>query len=231
MIAPPSVEGAEIVASYRPASSYAEIGGDWYDALRLPDGTVTLTIGDIAGHDLRAATAMSRLHNMLRGMVYDRTPHEDPAQILGRLDEVAQGLDIAPLVTIIHAALRRDRPGRWHAVLCNAGHPPPLLIPASSPPRYLHTPGEPDPPLCVAPGLARRDWPTELGTGDTLLFYTDGLVEVPGTDITDGLERLAGRVGSPHARSLPLADLIEDVLTLPDVPSDDIAVIGFRATS
>ncbi|MFD7132913.1 SpoIIE family protein phosphatase [Streptomyces sp. NPDC059894] len=231
LIAPPAVTGAELAASYRPASSTAEIGGDWYDALGLADGAVTLTIGDIAGHDLAAATAMSQLHSMLRGIIFDCTAQESPARSLSRLDSVVQGLDIAPLVTAVHATLRRGRTGGWNAVLSNAGHPPPLLVPASSPPRYLYTPNGADPPLCVAPGLARTDWNVRLAPGDTLLLYTDGLVEVPGQDITDGLRQFARHTGAAHARALPLADLIDDLVTRVEDQRDDIAVIGFRATA
>ncbi|SMF84745.1 SpoIIE family protein phosphatase [Streptomyces sp. Amel2xC10] len=230
LIPPPTVTGGEVAASYRPASSTAEIGGDWYDALGLSDGTLALTIGDIAGHDLVAATAMSQLHGMLRGIIFDRAARQGPSESLSRLDIVAQGLEIAPLVTAVHVVLRRRPSGHWDAVLSNAGHPPPLLIPATAPARYLSTPGGADPPLCVAPGLARTDWSLELAPGDTLLLYTDGLVEVPGEDIADGLDRLARHTDRASLRALPLAAVIDDLLSRLENQSDDVAIIGFRGT-
>ncbi|MEU3282867.1 PP2C family protein-serine/threonine phosphatase [Streptomyces antibioticus] len=126
--------------------------------------------------------------------------------------------------------LRRKRSGHWNAVLSNAGHPPPLLIPATAPTRYLAAPGGADPPLCVAPGLARTDWSLELAPGDTLLLYTDGLVEVPGEDIADGLDRLARHTDRASLRALPLAAVIDDLLGRLENPSDDVAIIGFRGT-
>ncbi|MFE8013958.1 SpoIIE family protein phosphatase [Streptomyces antibioticus] len=230
LIPPPAVTGGEVAATYRPASSTAEIGGDWYDALGLSDGALALTIGDIAGHDLVAATAMSQLHGMLRGIIFDRTAGQPPGESLSRLDTVAQGLEIAPLVTAVHVVLRRRPSGHWNAVLSNAGHPPPLLIPATAPARYLSTPGGADPPLCVAPGLARTNWSLDLAPGDTLLLYTDGLVEVPGEDIADGLDRLARHTDRASLRALPLAAVIDDLLSRLENQSDDVAIIGFRGT-
>ncbi|WP_354006221.1 SpoIIE family protein phosphatase [Streptomyces sp. NBC_00059] len=79
--------------------------------LTLPDGRVMLTLGDIAGHDQQAATAMSQLHSMLRGIAYECPRGEGPAATPARLDHVARGLDLAPLVTVIHALLRRGPSG------------------------------------------------------------------------------------------------------------------------
>ncbi|GAA4986688.1 hypothetical protein GCM10025734_11140 [Kitasatospora paranensis] len=70
----PAVPGAEIAAHYQPAATTAEIGGDWYDAFVLPDGAVVLDIGDVAGHDLNAATAMGQMRSMLRALAYNRPP-------------------------------------------------------------------------------------------------------------------------------------------------------------
>ncbi len=69
---PPHVPGLQITARYRPSPSAAEVGGDWYDSFVLPDGATMLVIGDVAYHDLRAATTMGQLRNMLRGLAVDR---------------------------------------------------------------------------------------------------------------------------------------------------------------
>jgi len=227
LTATPRVPGAELAAHYQPASKTAEVGGDWYDALLLPDGSVTLTIGDIAGHDLNAATAMSQLRSMLRVIAYDRTRAPTPAESLAQLDRVADGLDIAPLVTAVHLHLTRRPGGAWQLDWSNAGHPPPLVLPAQGPPRYLDEPG-PDLPLCVVPEYPRRTWQDELKPGDTLLLYTDGLIEVPGTDLSEGMDRLAAHVVAARAAGLSLADMCAKLLASVAVRRDDAAVLAFR---
>ncbi|WP_160145160.1 SpoIIE family protein phosphatase [Actinacidiphila yanglinensis] len=225
--ATPRVPGAELAANYQPASTTAEIGGDWYDALLLPDGTVTLTIGDIAGHDLDAATSMSQLRSMLRVIAYDRPDPDSPAECLARLDRVVEGLDIAPLVTVVHANLVPRPGGRWRVAWSNAGHPPPLLLPAGGGPRYLEGAG-PDLPLCVAPTMSRTTCHHELENGDTLLLYTDGLIEVPGTDLGEGMAMLAAIAERARRERLSLAEMCARLLTDVGNRRDDAAVIGFR---
>jgi PAS domain S-box-containing protein len=223
----PRVPGAELAAHYQPASKTAEIGGDWYDALLLPDGSVALTIGDIAGHDLEAATAMSQLRSMLRVIAYDQSRPHTPAQSLSRLDRVVDGLGIAPLVTAVHVSLVPRRGGGWHAAWSNAGHPPPLLLPVDDRPRFLQGVG-PDLPLCVAPELPRTTWHHDLRTGDTLLLYTDGLIEVPGTDLGEGMAQLAERAEAGRDEGLSLTELCARLLAALGERRDDAAVIGFR---
>ncbi|WP_333767017.1 SpoIIE family protein phosphatase [Streptomyces sp. IBSBF 2435] len=223
----PRVPGAEIAAHYQPASRTAEIGGDWYDSLLLPDGSVTLTIGDIAGHDLEAATSMSQLRSMLRVIAFDRSRQNTPAESLVRLDRVAEGLDIAPLVTAVHARLEPLPGGSWHAAWSNAGHPPPLLLSAAGTPRFLEG-GGPDLPLCVAPWMARTTWHHELRPGETLLLYTDGLIEVPGTDLSEGMAALAAHAEQARRQGVSLATLCARLLAAAADRRDDAAVIGFR---
>lgn len=228
LITPPRVEGAELAAVYQPASTTAEIGGDRYDAIVLPDGAVALSIGDVVGHDLRAATEMTKASSMLRAFAYADGP-SGPAHTLSRLDEVTQGVSDVALVTALHAVLRPAGGHRWDVTLSNAGHPPPLLIPASGRPRCLYGPEAPDPPLCVAAGVERHDWHHELAPGDTLLFHTDGLVERPGADISDGVRQLAERAAGLRGPGRPLAGLVAALLPPPGEATDDIAVIAFRA--
>lgn len=223
----PEVPGAELAAHYQPASRTAEIGGDWYDALLLPDGSVTLTIGDIAGHDLEAATSMSQLRSMLRVIAYDQSRSQTPADSLSQLDRVVAGLDIAPLVTVVQARLRPKPGGTWHAAWSNAGHPPPLLLPTDGPPRFLQGAG-PDLPLCVAPTLPRTTWHYDLKTGDTLLLYTDGLIEVPGEDLAEGMDHLAQGADQARREGASLTELCAVLLASVGSRRDDAAVIGFR---
>ncbi|MER8187151.1 SpoIIE family protein phosphatase [Kitasatospora sp. NPDC094015] len=219
----PEVPGADLAARYQPASTTAEIGGDWYDAFFLPDGTLALAIGDIAGHDLTAATAMGQLRSMLRALAFNSNRPATPADILAQLDRVAEGLRVAPFVTIVHVhlALRADG---WHAVWASAGHPPPLLIPADGPARFL-TGRRVDLPLCVDPDVARSTHRRILGAGDTLLLYTDGLVESPEAGLTEGMNRLAA--AATAARHLPVEELCDELRRVGD-RRDDVALLVFR---
>ncbi|MFI9330142.1 SpoIIE family protein phosphatase [Kitasatospora sp. NPDC052868] len=228
LTAPPAVPGAELAARYQPGNRAAEVGGDWYDAFVLPDDSLALTIGDVAGHDLTAATTMGQLRSMLRSIAYNRTHLHTPAYALAELDAAADGLGVAAFATAIHLHLARTGDGGWQAAWSNAGHPPPLLVPADGPARFL-TADEADLPLCVAPAEARHTHESVIGPGDTLLLYTDGLVEVPGENLAAGLERLADAADAGHG--LPLGALCDQLLAeVPDA-RDDIALIAFRAGS
>lgn len=150
---------------------------------------------------------------MLRAFAYSEGP-AGPAHTLSRLDQVTQGVSAVPLITALHGVLRC-----CDITLSSVGHPHPLLISASGRPSYLHSPLPPDPPLCAAPDTARNNWNHLLRIGETLVFYTDGLVEAPGMDISDGL----------HHLEVPLSPLVPAFLPSPGTPEDGIAVIALRA--
>ncbi|GAA2745784.1 SpoIIE family protein phosphatase [Kitasatospora cinereorecta] len=226
LTAPPKVEGADLAARYLPGSRTAEVGGDWYDAFTLPDGSLALTIGDVAGHDLAAATTMGQLRSMLRSVAYTRTHRRSPAEALAQLDAAAEGLGVAAFATAVHAHLRRGADGSWEAAWSNAGHPPPLLVPAEGEPRLLES-AEADVPLCVDPLRPRQTHRQSIRPGDTLVLYTDGLVEVPGEDLADGIARL--REAAARARTLPVGELCDRLITEVADVRDDIALIAFRA--
>ncbi|MEV6120550.1 SpoIIE family protein phosphatase [Streptomyces sp. NPDC052077] len=229
LAAPSYVGGVTITALYHPADSAAEVGGDWYDAVRLSDDSLAVSIGDIAGHDLDAAMAMGRVNSTLRGLAFDSGPAASPAATLHRLDRIVQALDSPSMVTVVHAILRRREGDAWDVTLSNAGHPPPLFVPAGAPPRYLHDLAAPDPPLCVTEAFPRTDLFVAMREGDTLLLYTDGLVERPGTDIGHNLRRLRERTGALARRGVPLPSLIRELLPSVHDRRDDIAVIALRA--
>jgi len=229
LAAPPSIDGLTITALYHPADSAAEVGGDWYDAVRLSADALALSIGDIAGHDLDAAMAMARVNSILRGLAYDSGPTASPAATLNRLDRIVQALDSPAMITAVHAVLRRRAHGGWSIALSNAGHPPPLLIPADAPSRYLHDLTAPDPPLCVTDSLTRATLYADLLEGDTLVLYTDGLVETPDTDISDNLRKLRERTDALARQSPPLRSLIRGLLPPLHHRRDDIAIIALQA--
>lgn len=219
---PPKLADLRIEARYRASPSAAEVGGDWYDSFILPDGVPVMAIGDVAGHDLGAAVAMSQIRNMLRALAMDRC--EPPGEILNRLNIAMGSLSSDVTATCVLARIE-EYGGRYRLNYAVAGHPPPLLVTADGVGRFLQS--------CVNPLLG---FPNEDGcrssieplpSGSTVLFYTDGLIERPGENIDDGLERLR-RLACSLARC-SLERFCDQVLSsLPTTGLDDIAVIALR---
>ncbi|MFD1496249.1 SpoIIE family protein phosphatase [Streptosporangium lutulentum] len=220
---PPVVPDLQIVARYRPSPAAAEVGGDWYDCFLLHDGTTVLTIGDVAGHDLPSAVAMSQIRNMLRGLSIDR--QEPPGEILRRLDNAMGTLYSEETATCVLARVERasDRLPRLNYSV--AGHPPPLLVDHDGDSRFLDE--APNHLLGLLYDRPRDSAVEPLPPRSTLLLYTDGLVERPGENLGDGLERLRR-----HAASLarePLESFCDRLLTeLNFGGKDDIAMIALR---
>ncbi|MEU3186142.1 SpoIIE family protein phosphatase [Streptomyces sp. NPDC006923] len=219
----PLVPAVELAAHYRPAERAAEVGGDWYDAFRLPGGDLALVVGDVTGHDIQAAARMSELRNMLRALAVDR-PEEDPGGILERLDRAQAHLELADSATAVLARLHTSENGVRRLTWSTAGHPPPLLITADGRARYLT---EAHAMLIgLRPRVSRPTATTELPPGATLLLYTDGLIESRTQDIDTGLTRLRRYAAAHHTD--PLDRLCVDLAgTLGDT-RDDITLIAVR---
>ncbi|MGW4569892.1 SpoIIE family protein phosphatase [Streptomyces tendae] len=210
-------------AAYRPASAPAAVGGDWYDAMLLPGGACAAVIGDVVGHDLRAAADMSQIRNMLRALYYD--PGAAPSTSLSRLDRIMNAaLDEAPVATALLARLE-PADGTWRLRWSSAGHPPPLVLLPDGRVRYLDV--EPGLPLGVAPDLPRPDHCRPLPVDSTVVLFTDGLVEVPGQPLDRGLDALA--VTASRLVGLAPEDLCRALVAhRPGNGHDDKAVIALR---
>lgn len=217
------LEHLQLAARYVPARQGAEVGGDWYDAFTLPDGSTVLAIGDVVGHDLTAAVRMGQLRNMLRALAYDSG--DSPAGVMRRLDNVMQGLSSTELVTAAIVRVYTPTSGPWLVHWTNAGHPPPLLISPTGGTRLLEDGLAPV--LGVDPALGREDALAVLPPGSTLLLYTDGLVERPGESLTRGLTRL--RQHTAKLASRPLQAFCDELLTaLVSEHHDDVAILVLR---
>jgi PAS domain S-box-containing protein len=217
------VEGVEVAARYLPSSSGVDVGGDWYDVLQLADGAIGVTIGDVMGHDMRAAAAMGQLRHLLRGCAWEGGSR---AEVLDRVDRLVRGLDITELATALYARIERTERG---AILryASAGHLPPVLRRADGSTRLL----EDGQSLLLGFGEleARTDASESLEPGDTLLLYTDGLVERRDADLNTGLARLVAAVETAPVEARPeqLCDVI--VAAMAGGPlSDDVALVGAR---
>ena len=221
----PQPVGLTLAARYRPAQQDEQVGGDWYDAFVLPDGTCALTVGDVVGHDLTAAAEMAQIRNLLRGCAWHGSA--SPSEVLTRLDDVVLGLQVTSWATVVYGRLEAAADGhvlRWS----NAGHPPPLLLPPGGPARLLHRPV--DAPVGLG-RMTRTENDEPVPPGTTVLLYTDGLVERRGEDIDDGLDRLVEIATGLGARPLEQwCDALLDGMA-PPVQEDDLVVLAVRTLS
>ncbi|MGW4198465.1 PP2C family protein-serine/threonine phosphatase [Streptomyces sp. NPDC005004] len=220
----PVVDGLRIAARYSPATSTAQIGGDWYDSFVLPGGDTTLIIGDVTGHDLQAAVTMSQIRNMLRGIACDR--QEPPGHILRRLDLAIAALNPHQTATCVYALLKGPGDDGRHTLhWSRAGHLPPLLVSAGGDTRYLEDAH--GMVLGVDPAALRSSASIPLPPGGTLLLYTDGLVERRSEPLDHSLTRLRQHAAALVDQGL---DTMCDELMAGMLPngSDDVALIALR---
>ncbi|MFE3644440.1 SpoIIE family protein phosphatase [Streptomyces sp. NPDC059169] len=181
--------GLQVAARYRPAAEEYRVGGDWYDVLPLPSERVLVAVGDIAGHGIDSVTGMVALRNALRGLAFTGHP---PGRLMTWLNEVTLHTHGQPTATAVCALYDpADRSLCW----ASAGHLPPLLLRDGratflEPPRNLL--------LGAAHSAEYADKVTRLEPGDTLMLYTDGLVERRHTGLDESLaalRRAAERLG------------------------------------
>jgi PAS domain S-box-containing protein len=229
LTAPPAPDHCEIAVRYVPAAAGAEIGGDWYDAFVQPDGGTVLVIGDVVGHDSRAAAAMGQLRGLLRGIGHHTGG--TPAEVLTGLDQAARGLDLDTMATALVARLEQDDPemqeGATRVRWSTAGHPPPVLIAPDGEVTLLDG-DRPDLLLGVDAATPRVDRVAAIARGGTLLLYTDGLVERRDRDLDAGIDELCRVIG--ELADLPLQELCDRLLErmyLPDT-EDDVALLAVR---
>jgi PAS domain S-box-containing protein len=222
----PEIAGIESAAHYVSASTAADVGGDFYDLLALPDGSVGMAIGDVVGHDVAAAAAMGHLRGVLRAVVWE-AEDGDPGSVLARVDRLVQGLRVASLATMVY--VRAERPtragGSWRVHLANAGHPPLLLREPSGAVRLVD--GVAGLLVGVDATAHRETLRLDVPAGSTLIAYTDGLIERPGLDLDHGIHELCERIAGtpPDADPRELCDAaVRGALD----HRDDVALIAVR---
>jgi hypothetical protein len=218
----PEVPGLQLAYRYVPAETTAEIGGDWFDVIPLPADSCALTVGDVTGHDISAASLMGQLRTATRTLA---ALGLTPAQLLTRLDQITADLtDAETSATCLYAACDLAT-GAWD--IASAGHPPPALARPGHPAAF---PGM-LPGLPLGTGLGEggsyRATRLRLPPGSTLVLYTDGLIEEPAADISTGMARLATTLAT--LTTLPLADACDTLLaTAAPGAADDIAILMAR---
>ncbi len=213
----PTIDGVAVQVGYSPGDE-SDVGGDLYDVMELSSGRVGIAIGDVQGRGAHAAAVMGQLRAALRAYaVLDL----EPAQVLTHLDDLVQGLNEALLVTCVYAVYD---PFTRECVLANAGHPPPLLSGAHGC-HPMEVP--PDVPLGVG-GVAFNDHAFIVAPGDTIVLYTDGVVERRGQSVDQGVRALCDALETIGPGASPAA-LCRATLRASSGPlDDDRAVLAMR---
>ncbi|GAW52167.1 MULTISPECIES: SpoIIE family protein phosphatase [unclassified Nocardioides] len=165
---------------YRPAGR-TDVGGDFYDVIDLGGGRVAMFVGDVMGRGVQAASVMAQMRSAIRTLV---ALDADPAAVMDSLDLVFDRLELDHLVTVAYAV---TDPVAGTAQVINAGHPAPLILRHDG---SLDIVANGETMLLGAGGGARDVATLPLDPGDTILLYTDGLVERRGEDLDDGMARL-----------------------------------------
>ena len=221
---PPEVPGLEIATTYEPATRTDQVGGDWYDVVRVDERTTMVMIGDVVGHDIRSAARMGQLRSMLRALAWSHTVA--PSSLLKLLDQANYDLGPKAEATAIVARLDREYNGSYKVTWSNAGHPHPLILRRDG--RVEVRAESTDLLLGVIPTVDRIDRTTTLAPGEMLLLYTDGLVESPGNTLSERISLLAHTLdlfSGVATALLPMA-LVRALVATPQ--RDDVAVLAVR---
>jgi PAS domain S-box-containing protein len=214
---PPPEAGFAFDARYRPAAPGLEVGGDWYDAVVLEDGAIALTIGDVAGRGIGAASVMGRIRPALRAYVLDG---HGPAETVGRLDRLLKENEPPEMATVFH--LQFD-PWAHAARYVRAGHPPALLRTPDGEVAELR--GEGAPPLGIFDDVEFSENGEGVPPGSLVLLYTDGLIERRDTPVDLELERLKACLARGPGEPGECLDWLEEEIAVDALP-DDVAMVA-----
>jgi serine phosphatase RsbU (regulator of sigma subunit)/anti-sigma regulatory factor (Ser/Thr protein kinase) len=216
----PRLPGLSMAAWYLPAAQETAVGGDWYDVIQLGHRQLGLTIGDVAGHGMAAATYMGQLRSAIRAYALDA---ERPADLLAKVSRFADQ-EHSRMATVIYATLNLDT---WVVEFARAGHPYPLLLRSDGSAVFLTDAG--GPPLGTGAGADYDQQRVVLGPAETLVLYTDGLIERRGRTLSDGEAALVdAAITAPDEPELMCREVIQQLTEGIEIP-DDIAVLAVRA--
>jgi hypothetical protein len=221
----PELPGLELAARYQPGGAGQRVGGDWFDVFPLPDGGVGFAIGDVMGHDLEAAAAMSQVRAALRAYAYTGA---SASEVLTRLDSFVVTFELTQLVSVVYGVLQAAAPDGSRSVhFANAGHLPPLL---QGPDGSVVALDDGRSVVIGVPFVEARDEATRvLQPGSTLLLFTDGLLEAPDRSLAETIPALEHTMAH-HLPADGCDALCDAVLAArPDQSQrDDIALLALR---
>jgi serine phosphatase RsbU (regulator of sigma subunit) len=222
---PLTAPGVTIAARYQAATSGMWIGGDWYDAISLPDGAVALVIGDVQGHSVHAASLMGRLRTAVHAYASEGHP---PAAVLARTNRLLADLNTDPDRSLFATCCYIElRPDDETLRVCRAGHPAPALVTPRRPPTLLNVPGG------LPLGVERDErYPTKrlrIRPGSVIALTTDGLLEAVNRDIDQGTRQfLKGLRGASTADLETVVDGLLADAWRHQGPGDDVALLLAR---
>jgi serine/threonine-protein kinase RsbW len=217
----PEIPGLELAVRYLPATINNDVGGDFYDVITGPAGVTTVAIGDVAGHDMKAAAIMGKIRTAARVLAGQAT---GPRHFIEMLRHGWDNLELERMATLLIASIDE---GTGQLRIASAGHPPPLLV-ESGEARLLDV--KPTTPL-GAPASEMTEWSGTLAEGATLLLFTDGLVEDRRRSFHEGAAALLQAASVPCSPD-ELCGRVLDAL-VPDEThhDDDIAMVAVRRRS
>jgi len=246
----PDIATVTAAARYRASANTAQVGGDFYELLDLPDGAIGVAIGDVVGHDLHAAAAMGQLRGLLRACAWDVEQYDGrhPDAVLARVDRLLQGLHATSMATLAFARLEPPgypgdrhptpgthdtdtappdtamrRTGRWRVQYSSAGHPPLML---RLPDGRVQLLDEADGLLLGVQPTTRPTAQLTVPRGTTLLAYTDGLIERRAEHLDTGITRLAELLHT-HRGTTP-DQLCDRILHDLGASDDDVALLAVQ---
>jgi serine phosphatase RsbU (regulator of sigma subunit)/anti-sigma regulatory factor (Ser/Thr protein kinase) len=213
--------GISLAGPSRACGAGTEVGGDWYDAVRRPDGIFHLCVGDVIGRGIGAATLMGRYRSSFRAYAYEcASPGEIVRRMLRHVD------DEETMITVACVSLD---PCSGELKYSCAGHPPPLLIDRDSPGATVRRlDGASAPPLGVADPSSIQEAQLAVGTRATLVLYSDGLIERRGQNIDEGIDLLGSVAAADESDSIE--EILARVTAELGEPSDDVALLTATLT-
>ena len=213
------VPGWELAGCYIPAGR-TDVGGDFYDAIPLPDGGLAIFVGDVMGRGVEAAAAMAQMRAAVRAYI---ALDASPQAVMSNLDRLFTTYGMSQIVTLVYLVVD---PARDELTFLNAGHPPPVLLRSNHLAEQL--PATQQAPLGLASG-PRRPVTVAFGPGETLMAFTDGLIERRQEDIDAGQRRLLDAVPLLDAQR-PLGDALRRLVerVRDHTREDDVAALVAR---
>ncbi|MGW1888275.1 SpoIIE family protein phosphatase [Streptomyces sp. NPDC001970] len=221
---PERLPGLEVAARYRPCRSGLDIGGDWYDAFLMPDGTVAVEIGDAQGHDVEAAAFMGQVRGSMRALA----SHEpDPGTVLTHTNQLLVTMDAPRFAS---CTMLRIDPRSGQVTGASAGHVPLLCAHDDGSHDIRLLPG--GPVLGILPDSEYQQETFTLDKGTALVMVTDGLVEARDLSLDAGLKQTGTLAAQALHDGLSAEETADRVLDAAIAMNhrDDLAVLIVRRT-
>jgi serine phosphatase RsbU (regulator of sigma subunit)/PAS domain-containing protein len=221
----PAVPGLEFAAAYIGATHFQEISGDFYDVFKAGDGSWGIAVGDVCGKGQDAAAMTAAARHAIRALAH---VHDGPADILAAANEVLVAEDYEDRFVTASLALLRQRGRRVQVRLGSCGHPGPAVVRADGRVEILEGDGL---PLGLFPDARPGQLELELHNGDVLFFYTDGVTEARGTDLSFFEDRLSDALAAVAGRSAgEIVRAVQELVTTFSAGElkDDVTILAVR---